>query len=298
MLLLNLIVLCIGLVICFAGLKIRRICNAVIGFFMGAIAGIIFIFISAFVFGKQENSSAFLIILFIAVISAVLSVVLERIITAIHTFFLSFILLFLFIPFAPKTDDEFCIVLLIVFVAAIVIAYIVYYYHKYSYVIMTAFLGAFLASLAAVGLFSGVSCLEVLFQMFMYGGSIPALLGTILLGIAGCYVQIKTNSDIFVGSGNSGKGGAGFGTGQNGSSVHVDAALDRLKNIKVPIKENSGKKELDWGSVWSVLKRDKYLFVVPLCAYVIEPIIEKTAAYAGPGVIFWNVIMYIHWILH
>lgn len=299
------VMLVIGLIICFAGLKIRRLCNAIIGFFGGLVIGYIVLLICAFSSGglayiADDDAVSWIILLLIAIGAAVLSVVLDRIIVVIQSFVVSFILSLIFFMFL--FDKETTLIVIMAFVAAIVAAYASYFYHKYAYVIVTAFLGALIASTTAYSIFSDAAKTNALVRMTAYGieveENIFILFSTILLGIAGCYVQIKTNKDIFDAKdvNHSTENGLGRRMGSYTSSgmdlnkgFHMAPDMDRQDNFR--------KKYIDWNSIGTALKRDKYLLLIPLITFVFEPLLESMAAYANPGMVFWNFMLYCSWIL-
>ena len=82
---LNLLLVCVGLVICFGGIYFRKICAGIMGLVWGALIGVVTVIIMALSSGDiwslmygSEDSSAMMIIIVMAIIVCALSAWLDK----------------------------------------------------------------------------------------------------------------------------------------------------------------------------------------------------------------------------
>ncbi len=197
---LNLFVLCIGLIICFGGIYLRKLVAGMMGFAWGLFLGFVIVVLRAISaggfwalrYGFEEGSMIILVI--IALVVCLLSVALDKLCAAINAFLSSFITIFLIAIIFVADMDSLAGIVCIALLAASVIAIMAYIYYNYAFIIVTAFSGAYIASIGGLGLFTGYELSEMLYILFGQGsrevfGMIA--LGTLILGCLGCYVQMK-----------------------------------------------------------------------------------------------------------
>lgn len=185
----NLILVVVGLVICFGGLYLRKVCAAFIGLLWGIIASAVFLLVTVGLWGMEE--SHLVVILVCGIIFAILGVVLEKFFVAINAFLTALVLSILLLTLLTAGGMEGIVLFIIAFIIALVASIFIFKIYDYYFIFMTAFNGAYLASTGACGLINGDDVAEVLMEV-SYGGDAAGfiVIGTLVLGIAGMVVQI------------------------------------------------------------------------------------------------------------
>ncbi|MGN0465503.1 MAG: zinc ribbon domain-containing protein [Lachnospiraceae bacterium] len=196
---LNLILICVGLIICFGGIYIRKICAGVTGFSWGILLGAV---VSLMIGGIMSSidSSSIIIILLVAIAICVVCVIYDRICTVINTFisgfFMSFLVLLLLLGslFNSSSMSILPIIGVLALAVAGFLATIAYRFYQIAYVIVTAFSGAFIAGIGFEGFIHQASPMDVFFEI-VWSGNVKVMSVliaiTIGLGIAGYKVQLK-----------------------------------------------------------------------------------------------------------
>ena len=193
---LNFIMLCIGLVICFGGTYIRKAVAGIMGAIWGALLGRLILFLSGssvYLLYRWDDSTVKTVILF-SIIVCVLSVVFEKLCVAINTFLCSFFVFFVFACILFEDNEAFEIILVIILTAAFILSVYSYAYYRYAFVLVSAYSGAYIASVGGTGL--------VLNEEFGAGlgacitgkdGSIVGIviISTLILGCLGVCVQLQ-----------------------------------------------------------------------------------------------------------
>ena len=155
------------------------------GFLMGAVLVLLL---------SVDDSSSTIVIAVVAITVCILSAWLEKLCATINAFFGSFLVI-LMIAFVIADDMDLLPVLLIISLgAAVILAVQAYKHYNFAYILVTAFSGAFMASIGGVGLLSEEEPGEILFRLFFWGDSeilLIIMIATVVLGCIGCSVQKK-----------------------------------------------------------------------------------------------------------
>ena len=81
---LNFLLLVVGLVICFGGIYIRKVCSAALGLIWGSICSFVVIFMTVGLWGLDDETTA--IIIMCAVLCAIISVINDKLCAVINAF--------------------------------------------------------------------------------------------------------------------------------------------------------------------------------------------------------------------
>ena len=188
----SLLLIAVGLVICFGGIYIRKFCSFSIGLIWGALlSAILIVLISGSLWRLDSDGSIVWIILgafTLAIFSAIYDRACAFLSSFVSTFFIVSVLL-MFSDIMGEDLDKSAIIVIALFLA-IISGSIGYKIYDIAYMLETAFTGAFIASLGVYGLSDNA------FDMvdLIFGAAINDVigyiaLGTIVLGIIGFCVQ-------------------------------------------------------------------------------------------------------------
>lgn len=114
---LNLLLIAIGLVICFGGIYIRKVCSAFLGLIWGALCSFAVILMSVGLWGIDEES--FYIVAVCAVVFAIISCIHDKLCAAINAFLSTFFLVAILLLLADSTEGT--MLLLIAGIVALVV---------------------------------------------------------------------------------------------------------------------------------------------------------------------------------
>ena len=145
---LNLIMMCIGLVICFGATYIRKVVAGIMGAIWGALLGLLILFLSGssvYLLYRWDDSTVKMVILFSGIV-CVLSIVFEKLCVAINTFLCSFFVFFVFACIFFEDNEDFEIILVIILTAAFILAVYSYAYYRYAFILVSAYSGAYIVS--------------------------------------------------------------------------------------------------------------------------------------------------------
>ena len=189
----NLILLCVGLIICFGGMRIKRIVSALMGLIWGALFGLFIGIValggvsSLFWMSSKDEKKMIAFAVVFAVLFAFLSVLFERLCAAINTFMSASLITLLL--FASISDDltDLTDLIFIALLIGLMVSIFAYIYYHYAFILVTAFSGGFIAATGAMGLYWHTSSVTLLFMSGEGDGAI-IIIG-ILLGICGTIVQ-------------------------------------------------------------------------------------------------------------
>lgn len=186
----NLILLIIGLIICFGGIYFRRLFSGIIGFVWGALItiGLILIAVGTRKFDLQEYIVPALVA---GIILGIASAVYYRVCALVNGFitgaFIAFVLAALANDFEATAG-----VIIIALILGVITAVFSFKFYDYSFILMTAFLGGLIASTGIYGLLSGSDIEEIAFAIIWSGKSTAIiLLLTVVLTVIGSVVQIR-----------------------------------------------------------------------------------------------------------
>ena len=183
---LNLLLLVVGLVICFGGIYIRKVCSAILGLIWGALCSFAVILMTVGLWGIDDET--FIIVAVCAIACALISVIYDKLCAAINAFLSSFFLVAILLLMADSMESATLII--IAAVIALIVSIISVKIYNYSFIIMTAFSGAFIASIGGCGIIYNADASRV-FLNLMLGDDVAGfiLIGTLVLGVLGCIVQ-------------------------------------------------------------------------------------------------------------
>ena len=193
---LNLIMMCIGLVICFGATYIRKVVAGIMGAIWGALLGLLILFLSGssvYLLYRWDDSTVKMVILFSGIV-CVLSIVFEKLCVAINTFLCSFFVFFVFACIFFEDNEDFEIILVIILTAAFILAVYSYAYYRYAFILVSAYSGAYIASVGGTGLVLNEEFGDVLGACITgEDGSIVGIviISTLILGCLGVYVQLQ-----------------------------------------------------------------------------------------------------------
>lgn len=193
---LNLIMMCIGLVICFGATYIRKVVAGIMGAIWGALLGLLILFLSGssvYLLYRWDDSTVKMVILFSGIV-CVLSIVFEKLCVAINTFLCSFFVFFVFACIFFEDNEDFEIILVIILTAAFILAVYSYAYYRYAFILVSAYSGAYIASVGGTGLVLNEEFGDVLGACITgEDGSIVGIIiiSTLILGYLGVYVQLQ-----------------------------------------------------------------------------------------------------------
>lgn len=185
----NLILLCVGIIICFGGIRFKRLFSAITGAAWGALLGVIITFLTASSIYDIDDKMGIYIIT-CALVTCILCAIFDSLCTIITSFITAFSICIIILLLLPLSDVIY-IILLIAVVIASVIAYLAYLFDKIAFILVTAFSGAFIANIGGFGIIKQMSLDEMLLRVVFGNTSSFSIIfiGTIILGIIGCYIQ-------------------------------------------------------------------------------------------------------------
>lgn len=260
----NWLIIIVGIVICFMGICLKKIFEAILGFVWGFSFAYIMLFIMALAgsYGirNMDDATALMWEVIIALMVAALSVLLERVFMAVRAFLITFLITMLI--FATMSyDADFTTAVVIAVIVGLIFAGIMWAYHKYAFIIECAITGSIMIN--HVGLLGGSDQSRFMSNM-LYGYSrtdnSTAIFITIVVAIAGIVVQSMILQKIESGALTSGnKEGI---TGINGEKFTSILALLPDSNIQ---KAN----------IAAVRQYEKYLIIAPVIAFFVMHILKS-----------------------
>lgn len=185
---LNFILLIVGLIVCFGGIYIRKACSALLGLIWGALCSFVVILMTVGLWGIDEE--AFVIVAVCAVVCALISAIYDKLCAAINAFLSTFFLVAILLLMADSMEGT--VLIIIAAVIALIVSAISIKIYDYSFIIMTAFSGAFTASIGGCGIFYDADTADVLMEL-LFGDEVTSfiVIVTLILGVLGCIVQWK-----------------------------------------------------------------------------------------------------------
>lgn len=179
-----LLMIAIGLLICFGGVYIRKICSGLLGFFWGNVLGLC-IAMKVIDSGYGADEKALGIMLVCGIATCIISVVYEAVCVLLNAFISSFIVALLFLSMLSTSLEDY-VIILIAFIVALVVAEIAYLYYRYIFIFLTAFSGG---SMASVGFFCLIKGDYFIYGILYGNTGISVFVLTIVLCVLGCIVQ-------------------------------------------------------------------------------------------------------------
>ena len=233
---LNFILLIVGLIVCFGGIYIRKACSALLGLIWGALCSFVVILMTVGLWGIDEE--AFVIVAVCAVVCALISAIYDKLCAAINAFLSTFFLVAILLLMADSMEGT--VLILIAAVIALIVSAISIKIYDYSFIIMTAFSGAFTASIGGCGIAYDADTADVLMEL-LFGDEVTGfiLIATLILGVLGCVVQWRRLKGKPVRS--TGAEYSNSGTESFGETIATPVEKASIQNPFVrEIKENWG----------------------------------------------------------
>ena len=248
----NWLAVCIGLIICFGGIYLKKTVSALVGASFGGLLGVILAIVTAATMYEIDEKLFFYMILG-AVILAIVCAVYDQLCSAIATFIVSFVTLILWLLFASEIE-KIRTIILIASIISFILSYIAYLLDTISFILITAFGGALIANIGFYGVVHHIELVETIVSMTWgnFDGFTEIFIGTGILGSIGCYVQYQRRKK------------------QKNSKAKKDLELKKkqIQEKKFQIEKHAIKLEY-------LIKKDPVLWfiVIPCLAYIIFPYI-------------------------
>ena len=194
----NLIICCVGLLICFGGGSMWKITAGAMGMLSGSLFGIcmsIFINLNDNVIVSDQMQ--IILIIITAVLACGLSALRLRLSTVLNIFMGSFVILFLLFCMFLQGRGQSGIMLIITLVCAVVLAVLGYLQYSYGFMIVTAVWGSFIATLGAFGISKGSNLGNVILTLMTEASEtekILLLVETVLLTVFGIVIQMQSDT--------------------------------------------------------------------------------------------------------
>ena len=185
----NILLIVLGLIVCFGGIYFRKPVAAIAGFVNGLFLGGIVLVILMLTY--SDVGSEWVIVLVIALLVAGICVVFDKFFAALSAF-ISSLLALAIIALSICEYDTIGAGLIVAAIGAVILAVVSYMYYKYSFAIVTAFTGGLSAAIGITFLSTGNS-LDSYVSNILWGESSGLgmiIVITLVLTVAGSYVQI------------------------------------------------------------------------------------------------------------
>ena len=282
----NYLIVGIGLIICFGGIYFRRICAGIMGFVWGVLGTILIMLLIALSGDLDiDESSAIFGIVVGGLLFAALSAIYYKVCALINGFSFGFTGLLLILLLTDNLDSLESVIILAL-LAGIALAFLSFKFYDHSFMLLTAFTGAFIASLGVYAIMHKETFDEILFEVMWWGGIDGLSIvwgGTFILGCIGVFVQYQRLSSILgehsssdttsrdfnsvLGTVSGGSGGNEGGKAPDWKpSVGTDA-----NTTSGPVSSNS----IRTLSLVSNSEKDKFLIAAPIIAYFLFPLLSR-----------------------
>lgn len=139
----NILIILLGIVICFFGIYLKKVVQIILGFGWGVVFAYLFImFLSVQrMINDSDEAIAVLIVLILGVLMAILAVKLERLLVTIQGVLLS-MLITLIVCIGCCQDASTVFVVILLLIIAVVTGYLLWMYYRYAFICETAVIGA------------------------------------------------------------------------------------------------------------------------------------------------------------
>lgn len=179
----------IGLIICFGGIYLRRALSAITGLFWGAIFSFIILMLIVGFWDIDEGS--LIIVVLSALLCAVFSVIYEKVCVFINSFVFTFIIVSVLVMILSSSEIKGIVICFIAAIIATLIGMLSIHIYQYSFIVITAFTGAFVSSVSLQGIIRHTDVLEIIVELIWRGTAIGSvIIMTLILGTVGICVQI------------------------------------------------------------------------------------------------------------
>ena len=278
---LNLILVIVGLIICFGGIYFRRVCSGILGFICGALGALAVALVTVGIWHVSDDSTI-LAVLICGIICATLSAIYYKVCAAISSFLSTFALLTILLALSDDVDSE-MVIIIVAALSALVIAALSVKFYDYSFIISSAVVGAFIASDGWIGLMKKCNLEDMLFEISDELATI--MVATILLSVLGISVQLRRLQLV-----GSTQNGSDPGTGITHGHFSQTATMG-VQNVSHQATKiwNQANTEKGRGDLLEEILREKLLFIPPIILLIVLPIIYTTIIdnYGGFEYYYW-----------
>ena len=254
-----------GILICFAGILIKKIFEALLGFIWGIATGYLILIILALAGNhavQNMNDSTVVVILIIAgLILAALSVFFDRLMVAIRGFLISFFIMILILAVASY-DMEMTTALAIAVIVAVIVAGVMWEYYKYAFIIECAITGSIMIN--HIGLMGGAnpqSFMSNTINGYRSSDNSTAVVITVLVAIAGIVVQSMILSKM--------EENGVIGTVKLGGGIHPTSESGLALTSLLPDSH------IRKATIAAVRNYEKYLLIAPVIAFLILRLMSR-----------------------
>lgn len=294
---LNLILMIVGLIICFGGIYLRRVCSGILGLLCGVLGAFVFALATVGLWSIGDDSTIVAIVI-CGVICAIISAIYYKVCAAISSFFSTFAFVGLFIIFAGDMDSEAGIIVIAAIIALIVAGISIKFY-DYSFIITSAVVGAFMASVGGFGLIKDYD-LEDMLSEIIWGNSSrlsPIIIATVVLSVIGFCVQLRRLKLLGLASNSSYQDSENRSEQYNQTVASISGQVKKIRQAAAPVFQNVNSQATDiWNQASTEkgradlkkeLLKEKLLFIAPVVAFFIIPLLTKIIGYAGYDFFSW-----------
>lgn len=182
-----------GLIICFGGIYIKKFCSSIMGLIWGAIIAAILIVLTTESIWQVDTEESLVWIFLGAITFAIISAVQEKVCAFLNSAMPVFFFVSVFMIFNALFEDgvEMSAIFVVALMVAVIAGWIACVFYVVSFMLETAFTGAFIASLGIYGLSESAND----FGDLIFGAlrddemAVYLFFGTLILGIIGFCVQ-------------------------------------------------------------------------------------------------------------
>lgn len=270
---LSIILIIIGLSICFGAIYYRKLFSGFMGFCWSLTISLL-LYGLAFLSGDLDTSAAVILIGLFVLVYTWLSVVYERICVALNSFLGFFSILFI-VALLFSDSDERAVWVFLAVIFSIIPAGISYYFYDWAFILSTAFTGGLIASFGFYSLFTDLNS-AVFKSMMVFGDSdflLPIFAGAFVLGCLGTIVQLQKLKRL-------------ANTSPNTGSYHTmnSAAKSRI-DLYYTIKA-FGRRLLNSETIYE-LKGEKICIVLCLAGFVVFPLANNHVSFETTSLVLF-----------
>ena len=264
----SIILLLVGLSMCFGGIYFKKFFAGLMGFCWSLTLGSLFL-VLALLSGDIETSAGIILVGIGVIACTVISVLYDRICVTINSFMGTFSIMFLIALIIGDSDNR-ALWIIMAIVISLIPAGVSYYFYNWAFILNTAFTGGFIASLGGYGLFADID--SSVFGGIIFSGDsdflAPILIGTVILGCIGTAVQFqKLNKELKAAS--------------SGAKFTMDYVTNGGMNVVEPIKALCGK--VIHSETAIDLYSEKLCLLIELIGFVIFPLANDYMSGMGTG---------------
>lgn len=298
----NFIMLVLGLTICFGGIYLRRICSGILGFIWGILLSFVFLLMTVGLWEIDSESSLFTMMI-CGILMAILSAIYYKVCVAINSFAFTTFIILIFGLLADNSDET--TILIIAILIGLVVAGISVVICDYSFVLMTAISGAFIASIGGFGLIHDVSMSDIISHIIWYGFEDvqPIFVATFFLSIIGFIVQLLRLQKIHL-SAKTETNKTDDTESISPSKSESSKMSSSIKDALSPTVQNIGEKtKSTWKSINTEenraelkvsINKEKKLLIVPCILFFLIPFLYFILNHANIGT--YGIYRFLDWL--